>query len=75
METTKDGRKYVTARGWEDLSEIILMYEEEGLKCDEELAGQYLRSEQIVREFCAYYDLYNKYKNDYKVEDILKGGL
>ena len=74
METTKDGRKYVTARGWEDLSEIILMYEEEGLKCDEELAGQYLRSEQIVREFCAYYDLYNKYKNDYKVEDILKGG-
>ncbi len=74
METTKDGRKYVTARGWEDLSEIILMYEEEGLKCDEELAGQYLRSEQIVREFCAYYDLYNKYKNDYRVDEILAGG-
>ena len=74
IETTKDGRKYVTARGWEDLSGMITMYEEEGFKCNEELAGQYIRSEKIVREFCAYYDLYNKYKNDYKVEELLAGG-
>lgn len=75
METTAKGRSYVTARGWEDLSEIILMYEEEGLKVDESLVGQYLQNETIVKEFCAYYDLYNKYKDDYKVDEILAGNI
>ena len=75
METTVAGRMYVTARGWEDLSEIIYMYEEEGLKVDESLIGQYIRSDNIVREFSAYYDLYNKYKNDYKVDEILSGHI
>ncbi len=75
LETTANGRSYVTARGWEDLSEIILMYEEDGLKVDETLVDQYLRNEKIVKEFCAYYDLYNKYKSDYKVEALLDGNI
>jgi hypothetical protein len=75
METTASGRHYVTARGWEDLSEIIYMYEEDGLTVDETLIGQYIRSENIVKEFAAYYDLYNKYKNDYKVDEILAGNI
>ena len=73
IETTVSGKSYVTARGWEDLSEVIRLYEEENLHVDETLVGQYLRNDKIVREFCAYYDLYNKYKRDYKVEDILSG--
>ncbi len=75
METTVNGRHYVTARGWEDLSEIIYMYEEDGLAVDESLIGQYIRSDNIVREFAAYYDLYNKYKNDYKADEILSGNI
>jgi len=75
METTVDGRSYVTARGWEDLSEIIYLYEEDGLKVTETLVGQYLRSDKIVREFTAYYDLYNKYKTDYRVEALLDGKI
>ncbi len=75
METTVKGRAYVTARGWEDLSQIIKLYEEDGLTVDEDLIGQYLRSDNIVKEFSAYYDLYNKYKNDYKVNDILIGNI
>lgn len=75
METTAAGRSYVTARGWEDLSEIILMYEEDGLKVDETLVSQYLRNETIVKEFTAYYDLYNKYKKDYRVEALLSGDI
>ncbi len=73
METTSKGRSFVTARGWEDLSEILKLYEEEGLAVDEELIGQYLRNERIVKEFSAYYDLYQKYKKDYAVADILAG--
>lgn len=75
IETTVKGRAYVTARGWEDLSEIITMYEEDGLKVDETLIGQYIRSETVVKEFAAYYDLYNKYKEDYKTDEILAGNI
>lgn len=73
METTVKGRSYVTARGWEDLSEIITMYEEDNIKVDETLVSQYLQNEGIVKEFVLYYDLYNKYKNDYKIEELLGG--
>lgn len=73
METTVKGRSYVTARGWEDLSDILYMYEEEGLRVEENLISQYLRNENVVKEFFAYYDLYNKYKKDYKVDELLKG--
>lgn len=73
MEMTVKGRSYVTARGWEDLSEILALYEEEELPVDETLVGQYLRSDKIVKEFTAYYDLYQKYKRDYRINDILAG--
>lgn len=73
IETTVNGRSYVTARGWEDLSEILTLYEEEGMKADETLVEQYLRNERIVREFAAYYDLFNKYKKEYQTEEILNG--
>ena len=75
IETTVKGRSYVTARGWEDLSEVMLMYEEDGLTVDESLFAQYLQNERIVKEFGAYYDLYNKYKRDYQVEALLSGDI
>ncbi|HBA47501.1 MAG TPA: ATPase [Lachnospiraceae bacterium] len=73
MEMTAKGRSYVTARGWEDLSEILKLYEEEGLSADETLVGQYLRNTEVVKEFTAYYDLYRKYKSEYQIGDILDG--
>lgn len=73
VETNIGGKSYVTARGWEDLSATMLLCEEEGIPVDETLVGQYLHNEKIVKEFTAYYELYNKYKKDYKVEEILEG--
>ena len=73
MEMTPKGRSLVTARVWEDLSEILMLYEDEQLPVDESLVGQYLRNDKVVREFTAYYDLYNKYKKDYHIGDILEG--
>ncbi len=73
METTVKGRSYVTARGWEDLSQILKLYEEEEYPVDEALIGQYLRNDRVVKEFAAYYDLYIKYKKDYQIADILAG--
>lgn len=73
VETTVNGKNFVTARGWEDLSQILQLYEEEKIPVDETLVGQYIHSEKIVKEFTAYYDLYNKYKKDYQIEVILEG--
>lgn len=74
IETTASGTMYVTARGWEDLSDIIYMYEDSKLRVSEELIGQYIHSDNIVREFAAYYDLFNKYKNAFKAEEVFANG-
>ena len=75
IETTVEGRSYVTARGWEDLSEILYLYEEEGIAPGEHLMSQYLKNDEVVREFAAYYDLYNKYKETYKADALLEGNF
>ena len=73
VETTVDGRRFVTARGWDDLSDMIKLYEVHGMTVDERLIGQYLQDKEIAEDFAIYYDLFNKYKADYRVEAILAG--
>ncbi len=73
VETTAFGKNYVTARGWEDLSDIIYLYEEDGKKVSESLVSQYIKNDTVVKEFSAYYDLYNKYKKKYDVEEVFEG--
>ena len=68
-----DGTQFVTARGWEDLSNLLDTYEKLGLKADEEIIRQYLQHAKIAADFSAYLDLYYKYRDDYGVEDILAG--
>ena len=68
-----DGTRFVTARGWEDLSDLLNTYESLGLKADEELIRQYLQHPKIAEDFSAYLDLYYKYRDDYGVEEILAG--
>ena len=73
IETTVDGKNYVTARGWEDLSEALTLYEEKGYHVDESLISQYIRNRHIVSEFAVYYELYRKYREDYGIYAILNG--
>ena len=75
IETTVDGKSFVTARGWSDLSDIMKLYEQHGLTVDMKLVGQYLQNKKIAKEFSVYYDLFNKYKSDYQVPDILAGKI
>ena len=75
VETTAFGKNYVTARGWEDLSEIIDLYEEADKKVTESLIGQYIKNDTVTKEFAAYYDLYNKYKRQYDIESVFSGTI
>lgn len=56
---------FVTARGWEDLSDILTVYEEQGTDIDVELIGQYLQCEEIAQEFYSWYRLYARYYEDF----------
>lgn len=73
VETTVEGKRFVTARGWEDLSQMIKTYEKLDIPVNEGVIAQYLQHPKIAKEFAAYLDLYRKYAMDYNVEDILKG--
>lgn len=73
VETTVEGKKFVTARGWDDLSQMIRLYEQHRFTVDEKLIQQYLQEPKIAKNFAIYYDLFNKYKTDYKVNTILAG--
>ena len=73
VETTVDGKRFVTARGWVDLSDMIRLYERQGYAVNEQLIGQYLQDRQIAKSFAVYYDLFRKYRSDYQVDAILAG--
>ena len=73
IETTVDGKSFVTARGWDDLSDMIKLYEKNNIPVNEKLVAQYLQNRKIAKDFAVYYDLYNKYKTDYQVDKILDG--
>lgn len=73
VEDTADGKSFVTARGWEDLSQILLSYEGLGVEVTEGLVGQFLQKEEVARDFAVYYQLYRKYGTDYGIAEILDG--
>ena len=73
IETTVDGRIFATPRGWEDLSELIWIYEKQGKKVDRELVAEYIQFPKIAKDFANYLELYRKYKKDYGLEKIIEG--
>ena len=73
VESTVTGKHFVTARGWDDLSQMIHLYEKNSLTVDEKLVSQYLQDPRIAKEFAVYYDLFNKYRSDYQEDRILAG--
>ena len=75
VETTVDGKEFVTARSWVDLSDMMKLYEEHDIPVNSELIRQYVQNERIARDFSAYYDLFYRYRKDYRIDDILKGAV
>ena len=73
IENTADGLEFATARGWEDLSELLYAYEKLGIRADREVVGEYIQMPRIARDFANYLELYYKYQKTYHVEGILSG--
>ena len=73
VESTVDGKDFVTPRGWVDLSDMLRLYEQLQLTVNEHLTGQYLQHGPTAKQFAIYYDLWLKYRSDYQVDAILAG--
>lgn len=73
VEADVDGLQFATARGWEDLSNLMDVYEELGIPVDEEIIHEFLRHEDVAEDVSAYFDLYKKYQDDYGIAEILEG--
>lgn len=73
VRSTVEGKQFVTMRGWSDLSDIMLLYDGQGLRIDEVLIGQFVQDEQIAKDFAVYYDLFKKYRGDYQIAKIMDG--
>ena len=73
IETDVDGLRFVTARGWEDLSVLMQAYEELDIPVTEDVILEYLRLPEVAEDFYAYYELYRKYRDDYGIGEILRG--
>ena len=75
VKRTEDNLSFITARGWEDLSQILKGYEALQVPVTEALVSQFLHHEETARDFAAYYRLYQTYGSDYAIPEILNGTL
>ena len=66
---------FVTARGWEDLSALLLSHETLGFTCTQEQAQaqEYLHVPQIAAGFAAFYALFRRFSASVPLEQILCG--
>lgn len=73
VERDVDGMRFVTARGWEDLSSLMDAYEKLEIPVTEDVIHQFVSHSEIAMDMAAYLDLYKKYEDDYGIMDILDG--
>lgn len=68
------GRGFVTARGWEDLSEMLTACERLCLPVEDALFGEYLQHDEIAASFAAFFRLYDACRDRLDLPAILRGG-
>ena len=74
METTVEGKRIVTPRGWEDFSVLLWGYEMKGFDISNEVALEFIKDKRIAVDFVNFLELFHKYENKYRIKDILENG-
>lgn len=73
MEGLLGEKQFVTARGWQDLSELLICYEKLSIPVTEELIRQYVQHDEVARDFFLYYELYERYRSLCHIREVLEG--
>lgn len=72
---TREKREFVTARGWEDLSVLLLEYERQGLLVDQSFMEEFLRVPKTASDFASYYHLTRAHLSAFRMNELLEGVL
>ena len=75
IRTDANGRHLVTPRAWEDLSDSLKTYEKLGLPITLAMVRSYIQDEDISKSFYIYLELWNKYKEVFRIPEILEGSI
>lgn len=66
---------FVTSRAWEDMSEMIRLYEQGGIPVDLILIEQYIQDHDIAVDYEDYYNFYNEIKDTFEIDNIIQGNV
>ncbi|HIX58616.1 MAG TPA: AAA family ATPase [Candidatus Blautia gallistercoris] len=75
IQQTAEGKEFVTARGWEDLSVMLKEHERMGLPVETDFIREYLACETIAEDFSSFYKMSQEYRKQCPVDEILNGTL
>ena len=73
IENTPKGKNFVTARGWEDLSRMMSVFENKNIDIDISLIEQYIQSQTVAEDFSDYYETYKNLSAKFSTENIVTG--
>ena len=73
MESAPTGKRFGSARGWTDFSRTLTTLEEMDKTVEIGLIGQFEQESSIAERFAVYYELFSKYRSDYRIGEILEG--
>ena len=71
--TAVDGRRFITARAWSDLSKIVQLYEELNYEVDVRLVAQYIQEKEVAQRFVRHYKSYQDLSVRVNTTSILEG--
>lgn len=73
VENTPDGKQFVTARGWEDLSRLMYSFENKNIEIDAEFISQYIQVPSVAGDFSAFYKTFKNMKEMCSPKSVLEG--
>ena len=73
IENTPDGKQFVTARGWEDLSRLMYSFEKKNIEIDYEFVAQYIQVPTVASDFASFYKTFKNMREMCSPENVLNG--
>ena len=73
IENTPDGKQFVTARGWEDLSRLMYSFEKKGVEIEAEFVSQYIQVPTIAQDFALFYKTFKNISDLCSPKNIFEG--
>lgn len=75
VENTPDGKEFVTARGWEDLSRLMYSFEKKNIEIEVEFISQYIQVPAVAGDFASLYKTFKNMREMCSPKNVLEGSF